>query len=67
MFDWAVSIDMMDKKDMTVDLIKKRFMAQVQSYKDIQNHQIKVNDTLSVSVLVGDKIVGGNDANNQSL
>ena len=61
MFDWAVSIDMMDKKDMTVDLIKKRFMAQVQSYKDIQNHQIKVNDTLSVSVLVGDKIVGGND------
>ena len=59
MLDWAVSIDMMDKKNMTVDLIKKRFMAQVQSYKDIQSHQIKVTDTLSVSVLVGDKIVGG--------
>lgn len=58
-FKYAINTFLMDKKEMTVSIIKQRFMNIVQSYKDVPFNDQQKQQSLTLTVQVADLIEGG--------
>jgi len=61
LFDYAINMPMVNKDVMTIDRIRYLFSEQIQSYKDMPEHEIRANHVLTVNVVVADSITGGSN------